>query len=114
MPQLKNTARPQYTQNSLPIVSRSQDPASGFSAPYSVTVINIVPTLISQAGMNRLSVGWRIDDMKVDGWNLNLKDMITTFIMKRAMLKRKKMQPMVYRPRKSQGTKVVKLVSLGL
>jgi hypothetical protein len=67
-------------------------------------LIRIVPTLINHAGTNRLSVGCRIDDMKVDGWNLNLRDIITTLMRKRTMLNRKKMHPIVYRPWKSQGT----------
>lgn len=69
-----------------------------------MTLIRIVPRLISHAGMNRLSVGWRIDDMKVDGWNLNLREIIKTLMRKRKMLSRKKKHPIVYRPRKSHGT----------
>ena len=54
--------------------------------------------------MNRLSVGCRIDDRNVEGWNLNLKDIIVMLKTKRTMLSMKKKQPIVYLPRKSQGT----------
>ena len=42
--------------------------------------------------------------MKVDGWNLNLRQIITTFMTKRTMLRMKKKHPIAYRPWKSQGT----------
>jgi hypothetical protein len=86
------------------MVSRNHGPASGLSEPYSAMLIRIVPRLINQAGINRLSVGWRIDDRKVEGWNLNLKDIIVMLKTKRTMLSMKKKQPIVYLPRKSQGT----------
>ena len=89
------------------MVSRNHGPASGLSEPYSAMLIRIVPRLINQAGINRLSVGWRIDDRKVEGWNLNLKDIIVMLKTKRTMLSMKKKQPIVYRPRKSQGTEEV-------
>jgi hypothetical protein len=64
-----------------------------------------VPRLINQAGMNRLSVGCRIDERKVEGWNLNLRDIIVMLKRKRPILSRKKMTPIVYRPWKSHGTR---------
>jgi hypothetical protein len=42
--------------------------------------------------------------MKVDGWYLNLKQIITTLITKRTMLRMKKKHPIAYRPWKSKGT----------
>jgi hypothetical protein len=66
--------------------------------------MSIVPRLINHAGINRLSVGCRIDDIKVDGWYLNLKQIITTFMTKRTMLRMKKKHPIAYRPWKSKGT----------
>jgi hypothetical protein len=67
-------------------------------------LIRIVPRLINQAGINRLSVGWRIDDRKVEGWNLNLREIIVTLKRNRTMFMRKKKQPIVYLPWKSHGT----------
>jgi hypothetical protein len=96
------------------MVSRSHGPASGLSDPYSAMLMRIVPRLINQAGINRLSVGWRIDERKVEGWNLNLKEIITMLKMKRPILSRKKTQPIVYRPWKSHGTvKVLSALSFG-
>jgi hypothetical protein len=45
--------------------------------------------------MNRLSVGWRIDDRKVEGWNLNLRDIMEMLKTKRTMLSMKKKHPIV-------------------
>jgi hypothetical protein len=86
------------------MVSLNHGPAWGLSEPYSAMLMRIVPRLINQAGINRLSVGWRIDDRKVEGWNLNLKDIMEMLKTKRTMLSMKKKQPIVYLPWKSQGT----------
>lgn len=114
MPQLNTTARKQYTQKSTCIVDTSHSNALSESVPYWDMFNKIVPRLMSQAGMNRLSVGWRIDDLREPGWKRNLKLIITILMMNRTMLNRKKITPMVYLPGKSYGTIVVLSVCVAL
>lgn len=67
-------------------------------------LIRMVPRLITHAGMKRLSVGCSIDCIKVPLCNQNLRLIITTLKSHKAMLKRKKMQPIANSPWKSYGT----------
>jgi hypothetical protein len=64
----------------------------------------IVPNDIAAAGTNSDSVGWRKDDLKVQGYRENLKTIIQILNMNRNMLNRKNVHPIAYRPGKRIGS----------
>lgn len=70
-------------------------PALPYVVPYCETLIKIVPRLMTQAGTNSDSVGCVMDALKVEGWYLNLKQIMVVLKTNSTMLKRKKIKPMV-------------------
>lgn len=77
------------------IVERSHAPVLPSETAYSVMLMRMVPTDMSQAGQNRLSVGCVRDALNVEGYNRNRHEIIVTLNRNSTMLRMKKMHPMV-------------------
>jgi len=67
MPVLRAVAKIQSIQKNANMVFSSQGPVLPGVVPYCVMLMNIKPRLTTQAGTKRVSVGWRMEALKVEG-----------------------------------------------